>query len=341
MMGHKTLRTGRSRWILICCLIGMAMVLTSCAAALNGITGRAEIFQSQDYIVYMVGKKENSTTLAQEVLGDAGKAWMIEENNPAGSFRRGQAVVIPIKEENIGGLYENGIQIVPILCYHRFGKTCKSNLCISERTFAKQMEYLKNNGYYTIHLSDLMEFLNYKTAIPSKSVIITLDDGYRSNYEFAYPLLKRYGYTATLFIYTDFIEASGNAITWKQLRELKAAGFEIGSHSISHADLTKKLPHENDPMYWGRITKEFIDSKKIIDRKLNQDTQFFAYPYGNYNQQILNLFPQAGYKLGLSIRTGGNSFFANPLTLKRSQILEENMPYFVERIQTIQPISLR
>jgi peptidoglycan/xylan/chitin deacetylase (PgdA/CDA1 family) len=341
MMQYNLLRAGRNVWILIGCLIGLAMVLTSCSTALKGITGGPQIFQSQDYIVYMVEKKENSTTLAQTLLGDAAKAWLIEDNNPAGSFKRGQAVVIPLKEENIGGLYEDGIQIVPILCYHRFGKTCKSNLCIPERTFSKQLEYLKNNGYHTIHLSDLMEFLNYKTAIPSKSVIITLDDGYRSIYEFAYPLLKRYGYTATLFIYTDFIEASGNALTWHQLRKLKAAGFEIGSHSISHADLTKKLPYENDQTYWSRITKEFINSKAIIDRELNQDTQFFAYPYGNYNQRILDLFPKSGYRLGLTIRNGGNSFFANPLTLKRSQILEENMEYFVDRIQIIQPISLR
>jgi peptidoglycan/xylan/chitin deacetylase (PgdA/CDA1 family) len=317
------------------------MVLISCSTLLNGTGGKPEIFRSQDYMVYMAGKNENSTTLAQKLLGDAAKAWVIEDNNPAASFKRGQAVVIPLKEENIGGLYKDGLQIVPILCYHRFGKTCKSNLCIPERTFAKQLEYLKNNGYHTIHLSDLMEFLNYKTAIPSKSVIITLDDGYRSIYEFAYPLLKRYGYTATLFIYTDFIEASGNALTWKQLRKLKAAGFEIGSHSISHADLTMKLPYENDQTFQSRITKELIHSKAIIDRELNQDTQVFAYPYGNYNQQILNLFPKAGYKLGLTIRNGGNSFFANPLTLKRSQILKEKMKYFVDRIQIIQPISLR
>jgi peptidoglycan/xylan/chitin deacetylase (PgdA/CDA1 family) len=186
-----------------------------------------------------------------------------------------------------------------------------------------------------------MAFLNYETAIPSKSVIITLDDGYRSIYEFAYPLLKRYGYTATLFVYTDFIEASRNALTWNHLRKLKAAGFEIGSHSISHADLTKKLASENDQTFRSRITNELLTSKKIIDRELKQDTQFFAYPYGNYNQKILDLFPAAGYKLGLTIRTGGNSFIANPLTLKRSQILEENMEYFVDRIQIIQPISLR
>ena len=326
---------------LICCLAGIAVVMTSCSTVRNGKPGRFNMFQSQDYMVYMVENNETSTTLAEKLLGDAAKAWQIEDNNSAAYFKRGQVVVIPLKEDNIGGLYEDGIQIVPILCYHRFSNTCKSNLCISERTFIKQLEYLKNNGYHTIHLSQLLEFLQYKTAIPSKSVIITLDDGYRSIYEFAYPLLKRYGYTATLFIYTDFIEASSNALTWQHLRELKAAGFEIGSHSISHADLTKKLPSENNQMFQSRITKELINSKKILDRKLNQDTQFFAYPYGSYNQEILDLFPKIGYKLGLTIRHGGNSFFANPLTLKRSQILEENMEYFVDRIQIIQPISLR
>jgi len=88
-------------WFLIGYLIGIAMVLTSCSTVLKGKTGRPEIFKSQDYIVYMVGEKENSTTLAQKLLGDAGKAWLIEDNNPAGSFKRGQAVVIPLKEENI------------------------------------------------------------------------------------------------------------------------------------------------------------------------------------------------------------------------------------------------
>ena len=340
-MKTELLRTWRNIWGLICSLIGIGVMLISCSTLLHGPEGSPEVFRSKDYIVYLPGKTENSTTLAQKVLGDSGKAWLIEDNNPAGSFKRGRAVVIPLKEENIGGLYADGIQIVPILCYHRFGKTCRSNLCISERTFAKQLEYLKNNGYHTIHLSDLMKFLNYESAIPSKSVIITLDDGYRSIYEFAYPLLKRYGYTATLFIYTDFVEASRNALTWNDLRKLKAAGFEIGSHSLSHADLTKRLPSEDDQSFRSRITMELINSKKILDRELKQDTQFFAYPYGNYNQNILDLLPETGYKLGLTIRTGGNSFVANPLTLKRSQILEENMVYFKDRIRIIYPISLR
>ena len=93
-MTYNLLRTSRNIWILIGYLIGIAMVLTSCSTVLNGIPGRPEIFQSQDYIVYRAGRNENATTLAQKLLGDAGKAWVIEDNNPAGSFKRGQVLVI-------------------------------------------------------------------------------------------------------------------------------------------------------------------------------------------------------------------------------------------------------
>ncbi|MDH3828929.1 MAG: hypothetical protein OET21_16015, partial [Desulfobacterales bacterium] len=110
MMGYDTLRTTGNIWILLCFLIGIGMVLISCSTVLNGTGGKPEIFRSQDYMVYMAGKNENSTTLAKKLLGDAAKAWVIEDNNPAASFKRGQAVVIPLKEENIGGLYEDGIQ---------------------------------------------------------------------------------------------------------------------------------------------------------------------------------------------------------------------------------------
>ena len=77
------MRVGRNMWLLTGSLVAIVMVLTSCATSLKGITGQPEIFESQDYIVYMPGKNENSTTLAQKVLGDADKAWLIEDNNQA------------------------------------------------------------------------------------------------------------------------------------------------------------------------------------------------------------------------------------------------------------------
>jgi peptidoglycan/xylan/chitin deacetylase (PgdA/CDA1 family) len=107
----------------------------------------------------------------------------------------------------VPGLFREGYQVVPILCYHRFGATCRSALCVSETSFRAQLDYLKDNGYRTITLGELYEFITYKRAVPLRSVVITIDDGYRSIYDIAYPLLKEYGFTATMFIYTDFIGA--------------------------------------------------------------------------------------------------------------------------------------
>ena len=85
--------------------------------------------------------------------------------------------------------------------------------------FSEQMRYLKENHYHVISMADLADFLAYRRALPAKAVVINLDDGYRSSYEIAYPILKAYGFTATLFIYTDFIGASANSLTWDQLQE--------------------------------------------------------------------------------------------------------------------------
>ena len=147
--------------------------------------------------------------------------------------------------------------------------------------------------------------------------MITVDDGYRSVYNVAYPILKKYGFTATLFIYTNFVGVSSKAITWEQLRELKAQGFTIGSHTIAHSDLTKQGEKEDEAAYIRRLRREIIDSKKIIDEKLNQDTPFFAYPFGRANGVAAKIVHEAGYRLAATVDRGGNAFFANRYLLQR------------------------
>ena len=315
-------------------------VLVSCAAVPKDSRNEA-LYQSAETVVYRLGAATTPEALAEKFFGDAGKAWIITDNNPDGGFTAGQVVVIPLEDENKGGLYEDGVQMVPILCYHRFADSCDSNMCISTASFAAQLAYLKQNGYHAITLAQLNEFLEYRSAIPAKSVVITMDDAYRSIYDIAYPLLKQYQYPATLFVYTDFIQATSMAMTWDQLREMKAAGFEIGSHSITHADLTLKKQDESDQAFVARITGELEESKKILDRNLKQNTVFFAYPYGSYDQLTVRLTQQAGYRLGLGIQNGGNPFFADPQTLRRNQILSDDPEYFKKRIQTRKPISLK
>jgi peptidoglycan/xylan/chitin deacetylase (PgdA/CDA1 family) len=302
---------------------------------------KPHIFRSADYIVYVLKGGESFSLLAKKFLGDEKKAWVIEDANEGITFERDRMIVIPLKQENRGGLSADGYQVVPVICYHRFAEKCKSSACIPASLFNQQMRYLKDNGYRVIGLGDLLSFLQYRQVIPKRAVAITIDDGYRSAYDIAYPILKRYGFTAALFIYTDFVGIGRAAITWDQLREMKSDGFEVGSHTLSHCDLTKQKKEENDQAYLTRIKREVVVSKQIIDKKLGQDTIYLAFPYGSYNQRVLRICDQAGYKIGFSVKGGGNPFFADPLTLKRAQVLKKDINSFIARLKTFDESSLR
>ena len=318
---------------LFCGLVIAALFggLMSCAAG---------VYRSDDYVIYQLQQATTPEALAERFLDDPGRSWVIEEANPGAEFEKGKTVIIPLKDDNRAGLFREGFQVVPVLCYHRFGGTCRSALCVPETAFRAQLEYLKTNGYRSISLAELHDFMTYQRAIPLRSVVITIDDGYRSVYDTAYPLLKEYGFSATLFIYTDFVGATSMSLTWDQLREMKAAGFEIESHSVTHSDLTLKKAGETDAGYRERIIRELVESKAIIDRELEQDTRFLAYPYSKYNRWVLAQTEAAGYHLGLTVERGSNPFFMDTLVLKRNQILKEDLDYFSSRITTLHPVKL-
>jgi peptidoglycan/xylan/chitin deacetylase (PgdA/CDA1 family) len=321
--------------------VSMLLYLSSCAPT-TAIIQPAEknFFRSENYIVYGLQDAETPEVLAERFLGDKKKSWVIEDANPNIMFTKGQFIVIPLKERNKGGLSAEGYQTIPILTYHRFGKNCRSVLCTSASVFDFQMRYLKKNGYRVITPEELLAFLEYRHSIPKKSVMITMDDGYRSVYEIAYPILKKYGFTATVFIYTNYVGVSGSAITWDQLREMKANGFTIGSHTMFHSDLTKRNKGETELEFLSRIKKELHGSKKIIDKKMGQKTYFLAYPFGNYDQRAIEIARQAGYKMAMSVKRGGNPFFANPLSLRRDQILKSDIRIFALRLKTFNPLPL-
>jgi peptidoglycan/xylan/chitin deacetylase (PgdA/CDA1 family) len=233
---------------------------------------------------------------------------VIEDANENVAFEKNEVIIIPLKERNKGGLTVDGFQVVPILSYHRFADNCDSPLCLPARVFDQQMKYLKENGYRVIGIGELLEFLNYRNSLPKRSVVISIDDGYRSVYNIAWPILKKYGFRATFFIYTDFVGVSRNAITWDQLREMKKSGFEIGSHTISHCDLTRHNKEEDTQAYMSRIEKELSMSKQIIDKKLKQDTILLAFPYGRYDKRVLEMCKRLGYKIAVSVKRGSKQY---------------------------------
>jgi peptidoglycan/xylan/chitin deacetylase (PgdA/CDA1 family) len=299
------------------------------------------LFRSKDFIIYQLPAAATPAQLAEKFLGNNKKSWLIEESNTGVDFNSGEPIIIPLNNINKGGLRIDGFQTIPILTYHRFAEDCNSLLCLRSSTFEHQMRYLKENGFHVISPEELRAFLEYKQRLPKKSLLITMDDGYKSVYEVAYPILKKYGFTATLFIYTNFVGVSKLAITWDQLKEMKADGFSIGSHTIYHSDLTMPKDGETEADWMARINKELHGSKKIIDKKLRQDTYLLAYPYGKYDQRSIKIAKEAGYKIAMSVQRGGNAFFANPFFLQRDQILRKDMQAFISRLNTFKPMSLK
>ena len=152
------------------------------------------------------------------------------------------------------------------------------------------MEYLKNNNYNVITLADLEGFLKASRPIPPRSVVITVDDGFRSAYDIAYPILKPYGFRATFFIYTDFL-GGGRSLTWAAINEMRASGMiDIQSHSKSHASFSPADGEmESNAAYAARIRTEIDPPKATLERQLGSPVNHLAYPYGDTSRLAVQL----------------------------------------------------
>ena len=292
------------------------------------------IGRDNDYVVVSARSGETMVSLAERYLGDAGKAWWIAQFNNATTVREGQIVVIPLRQRNPIGVFATGYQTVPILCYHRFGvKTSKLN--VTPAAFEQQMDWLARNGYTVVTFARLARFLEGKEALPPKSVVITIDDGYRSSYEIAYPILKKHGFPATVFLYTDFVGAS-DAMTWAQMKEMTASGLvTIQPHSKSHANLTQRLPGETEARYRERIKREVATPVTVIRERLSEPSYTFAYPYGDVNEYVVDLLAKDNVRQGVTVTPGGNPFYAYPYMLRRTMIFgNEDLEAFKSKLVT-------
>lgn len=209
--------------------------------------------------------------------------------------------------------------IISVLTYHSFTKNESTDYQINIKEFEKQLDYLVTHNYSVISLTELTEGLR-NGQLPPKPVIITIDDGYKSTYTLAYPILKKYNFPATLFIYTDFIEKNISSLTWEEIREMMQNNIEIGSHTLSHCNLLRYKENEDYDKYFSRIKKEIFLSKEILESKIGEKVQFFAYPYGVYSTAVQNIVIEAGYMGILNVNGMNNSINANLGNLNRQII---------------------
>ena len=215
---------------------------------------------------------------------------------------------------------------VIVLLYHRFEEHPRKNdtLAITPEEFDKEMGELKEDGFTVIPMQQFIAWRHGEQNIPAKSAIITIDDGYLSGYDTAWPILKKYGYPFTMFIYVDYIGSGGKSISWDQLGEMRDAGVDIESHTYSHSHLTSpgfgvdaptRARVEKDIKTLGRegwLHKEIVDSKKVLEQQLGIKVDAFAYPYGtgSNDPHIRAVVKEAGYDVAFNVygRRNGYSY---------------------------------
>ena len=293
-----------------------------------------------DFLAVFAERGDTFESLAAKHLNNPRKGWIIAEFNRLDRLVEGQPVVIPLGPYRNGGLYPEGYQVVPVLTYHNFSKTEKDAMTVMASAFETQMAYLKEHGYRVITLDELYDFIEYKNPIPPQSVLITVDDGWRPFYDIAFPILKKYQYPATLFVYTDLITGTGKTLNWRQIKEMAEEGIEIECHTQSHRYLDRRVNGESFQQYVASVQVELNSCPRTLEQKLGVKAKYLAYPYGATNQLVSALTEKYSYSAAFTVDRGSNPFYANPYQLKRAMIYGSyDLNDFVRNLKTIEKLS--
>ena len=234
-----------------------------------------------------------------------------------------------------------------IFCYHRLvDKVRYPGTEITPALFEQQMKMLKDRGITVIGLQDLLAWKRGEKNIPPRCAVITFDDGWKSQYEVAWPILKKLGYPVTMFIYTEGVAGAslggGQAITWEMLGDMRDNGVDIEAHSATHQDLreghvimvmepdrkrTKKKLTGAEYEQW--LQNEVVGCKTLLEQRLAIKVNCFAVPFGNYNEHVKEMAKNAGYEAMFTVY-GQPITWTSPLDALGRYAIEANKPKVFE-----------
>ncbi len=216
---------------------------------------------------------------------------------------------------------------VRVLMYHRIvDSTEYDQLSVSPKIFERQMHYLANN--FNVTSLDLAVQTLFNNKKNSNSVVVTFDDGYLDNLEYALPILEEYNIPATIFITTDFCEqtashpryATNNKrlhLDWEEVQEMnKAKNITFGSHTLSHPFLSRLEKNNSE--------KEIRKSKDIIESKLNEKINHFCYPSGDYGLREIEYVKGSGYETAVTVSPGKNRTVISPFEINRTEVTQKD-----------------
>lgn len=218
-----------------------------------------------------------------------------------------------------------GGHVIPILMYHSIahedehGVGAYYRIATPPEMFAKQMELLHTAGYKSVSVTEAVRLL--REPSPGKHVAITFDDGYRNFYTDAFPVLQRHGFTATMYLPTNYIANTHQTfngrtcLNWSEVREMHRHGIVFGSHTMSHPKLYG--------MSWDAIRGEVKTSRDVIEQELGAPVESFAYPYA---------FPEADRNFKSRLRSVLAETYHNSVCTTIGRCVATTDPYFLNRL---------
>ena len=190
-----------------------------------------------------------------------------------------------------------------VFVYHRFNDSRYPSTNITTEAFKDHLETLKVEHFTVLTLGEVVDRMRAGESLPQRCAVISVDDGYLSFLTDGWPLLKQYGYPATLFVSTDTVGGS-DFLDWQDLLMLQNEGVEIGNHSASHAYLLDRIPSESESEWRARVVEDLGRSQGQFKKHLSTSPRLFAYPYGEFSKELTGLIREAGFVAAFGQQSG-------------------------------------
>ncbi|TVY10489.1 polysaccharide deacetylase family protein [Paenibacillus cremeus] len=214
---------------------------------------------------------------------------------------------------------------IPVLNYHSITVDPGNIATITPEKFEAQMDALAEEGYTTLTLQQFFNILEGKEPSPDKPVLLTFDDGYADNYQYALPVLQKHQFHATLFVSPGMVD-DGYYLSWEQIKEMHEAGWDIQPHGMTHPHLPKLSAEEQ--------AYEIVEARRLIERHLGTKADVYCYPYGEYNQSTLTILKEYGFRYAFTIDQGKTTPDQHPYKLKRIFVNgEESMSKWKSKLE--------
>jgi peptidoglycan/xylan/chitin deacetylase (PgdA/CDA1 family) len=213
---------------------------------------------------------------------------------------------------------------VSVLGYHDFSESLpETAMRIRTSKFRQQMETIRQMGFTVISLEDFIEWKKGEKQLPERCILLTFDDGWKSVYTDAFPILKEFGYPYTLYLYKNYVDGGGKALTIPMIEEMIKAGASIGSHSVSHPypATVKAQRQKGEREFDAFLRKEIGESKRFLESKFPVPVTTFAYPGGFFTQEMLTLADEFRYTHLFTVQPGKVKRSLPNNTLPRYMIL--------------------